>query len=280
MPLPPTKTLECHNFRDDAAPLPLDAITYSIPIAGPMKSLLENFAAILGAATLVLLLMSVSHEYGYFWAVGRFFQTFLTTSDYFSNAVLWLPVTVVILYFMLDWNVLLGRRQPTTLGLKNRKAFWNTVLMAASIAFFFAVAVSAPYTGVYAFLIPGIVLWTMYGSRLLSFADANLEIQARRILFATPVVMAALFGLGFAHGQYDLASFNEPYTLEMKKGENLHRIALRAFDKGILVRDPVERRIEFVKWDDVTKISRLSSPSLQPLSCSLIRINCPDVPIP
>ena len=56
-----------------------------------MKAFLENFAAILGASTLALLLMSASHEYAYFWAVVRFFQTFLATSGYFSKAVLRLP---------------------------------------------------------------------------------------------------------------------------------------------------------------------------------------------
>ena len=68
---------------------------------------------------------------------------------------------------------------------------------------------------------------------------------------------------------------------DIVRAENLHRIVLRAFDKGILVRDAVEKRIEFVKWDDITKISRLAViPPIQPLSCSWFRINCPDFPIP
>jgi len=75
-----------------------------------MKAFLDHFAAVLGAVTVALLLMSVSHEYGYFWAVGRHFQTFLATSDYFSNAVLWLPAMMLALYGFLDWDVLLGKR--------------------------------------------------------------------------------------------------------------------------------------------------------------------------
>jgi hypothetical protein len=42
-----------------------------------MKVFLENFAAILGAASVTLLLMSICHEYGYFWSIGSRFQTFL-----------------------------------------------------------------------------------------------------------------------------------------------------------------------------------------------------------
>ncbi len=56
-----------------------------------MKAFFEHFAAILGAATLALLVVSVSHEYGYFSSVGRQFQTFLTTTDYLSNSVPYLP---------------------------------------------------------------------------------------------------------------------------------------------------------------------------------------------
>jgi hypothetical protein len=75
-----------------------------------MKAFLDNFAAILGAVTVSLLLLSVTHEYGYFWIVGSRFQTFLTTSDYFSNAILWLPWLPVVLLAYADLDVLLGKR--------------------------------------------------------------------------------------------------------------------------------------------------------------------------
>ena len=61
-----------------------------------MKAFLENFGTVLGAVTAALLLMSVVHEYGYFWPIGRHFQTFVTTSDYFVNAVVWLPAMLVL----------------------------------------------------------------------------------------------------------------------------------------------------------------------------------------
>ena len=54
-----------------------------------MKAFLEHFAAILGALTIALLMMSITHEYGYFTLVGRHFQTLLTTTDYLANGVLW-----------------------------------------------------------------------------------------------------------------------------------------------------------------------------------------------
>jgi hypothetical protein len=71
-----------------------------------MKAFLENFGAIVGSASLGLLLISVAHEYGYFWVVG-YFQTFLGTSDYFNNAILWVPAVAFGLLTFVDWDVLL-----------------------------------------------------------------------------------------------------------------------------------------------------------------------------
>jgi hypothetical protein len=235
-----------------------------------MKAFLENFASILGAATLALLLMSVSHEYGYFWAVGRFFQTFLTTSDYFSNAVLWLPATLILVYLATSANILWGPQKFPQVGFQNVKAIWNFAMLAVvsivcpAVVFFFAKRWNP-----FAYLTPLLPWWMIYGSKILPLAETSLEIQAQRMLLIAPVVMAGFFGGGFEQGKADLSSFNEPYTLEMKKGGNLHRIVLRSFDKGILVRDAVEKRIEFVRWEDITKISRLEdADQSQPLSCS------------
>ena len=63
--------------------------------------------------------------------------------------------------------------------------------------------------------------------------------------------------------------------MQTKAGERLNRIILRTFDKGILVRDVVENRIELLKWDDIAKIYRFApAPRDVPLSCSWFGVNC------
>ena len=65
----------------------------------PVEAFLENFAAnFLRTITVVMLVMSVSHEYGYFWSIGRPFQTFLTTTDYLTNGVLGSPLALIFMY--------------------------------------------------------------------------------------------------------------------------------------------------------------------------------------
>src|SRR6266436_6198252 len=71
-----------------------------------MKALLENIAAILGTVTAAVLTMSWAHEYGYFASVGRQFQTFLTTSDYLTNGVLWLPLAILFIFTNVSWKSL------------------------------------------------------------------------------------------------------------------------------------------------------------------------------
>jgi hypothetical protein len=187
-----------------------------------MKAFLDNFAAVLGMATVALLLVSLSHEYGYFWHVGRHFQTFLTTSDYFNNAILWLPFIVFGLYVYLDWGILLGVKPFPPFGFN-----WASAIFGAFIAVLLLAQVffTSSAFGIVLSILP---LWFMYGMRLLPFSEANSEIllQVRRALFIVPVVGAMLFAWGVDRGKYDILSFDEPYTIQTKAGEILHRILL------------------------------------------------------
>lgn len=76
-----------------------------------MKDFLDNFAAVVGAATLALLLFAVCHEYGYFSVIGNQFQSFVSTTDYFSNATQWALATAFSLWAWLDWKAVFGGKE-------------------------------------------------------------------------------------------------------------------------------------------------------------------------
>ena len=238
-----------------------------------MKTFLDNFAAVLGSATIALLLLSVSHEYGYFWIVGSKFQTFLSTTDYFSNAILWVPVMIIGMYGYLDWDVLLGKRRYE-IG----RGWWNAIFFLSMfgspvIAFFFY-----DHVWVFTFILPAIYLWVAYIVGKLPYANAESEGQRimHRAMVIAPVVALVSFGYGVGQGQSALETFSEPYQLELKQGIKINRIILRTFDKGVLVHDPSESRVEFIKWDELQRLSHFSVPENKvPPSCSLLGINCP-----
>ena len=87
-----------------------------------MKAFLDHFAAILGALTVTLLALSISHEYGYFLLIGRNFQTLLTTSDYLANSVLWLPLALMFVFGM-EWEKLNYKAPETKRNWKNWKTW-------------------------------------------------------------------------------------------------------------------------------------------------------------
>jgi hypothetical protein len=51
-----------------------------------MENFLIRLAGFATVATVLIIVASVCHEWGYFWIIGSRFQTFLTWSEYFSNA--------------------------------------------------------------------------------------------------------------------------------------------------------------------------------------------------
>jgi hypothetical protein len=238
-----------------------------------MKTFLENFAAALGMATVGLLLLSITHEYGYFWVVGSKFQMLLSTTDYFSNAILWIPFLVIVTYGYLDWDVLLGKRRYE-IG----RGWWNKIwfaLMFGSpvVAFFFY-----EHVWIFTFILPAIWVWVAWIAGKLPYSNAEIEGQrlVHRAMVVTPVVALVSFGGGVTQGQTALETFDEPYQLELKQGIKINRIVLRTFDKGVLVRDPSENRIEFIKWEELQKLSRFAAAERNmPLSCQAFGINCP-----
>lgn len=241
-----------------------------------MKTFLDNFAAVLGAVTITLLLMSVTHEYGYFWAIGRQFQTFVSTTDYFGNAVLWLPWMAIILYGWLDWGVLFGQKvfRPLTFKKKGDVIFIVSVfVMIIGSLFYFGQLLP------YVWASPLLFLWLMYGANILPFANTDVEIFVfvRRALLIAPAVMITLLAWGYMDGDADLVKIRDPYRIEFKGGRATIRVILRSLDKGLLVRDVVTDRIEFLRWDEITNVSRLGLREKTPLSCRWFGVNCGDV---
>ncbi len=206
--------------------------------------------------------------------MGSRFQTFLTTTDYFSNAILYLPWLFAIIYFYVDWDVLLGKR---------RYGFgwnWGTYLW---FAFIFGLKLSSLFFmdefWIFSFIIPGALAWLAFVVGRLPYANAGSDALklAHRAMVIVPIVVLISFGWGITQGQSALKTFDEPYAIELKAGDTFHRVLLRTFDKGLLTRDPVENRVEFIKWDELTKLYRYAPPERKaPMVCVWFSVNCPE----
>jgi hypothetical protein len=222
-----------------------------------VKAFLDNFAAILGTITVAMLVMSVSHEYGYFWSIGRQFQTFLTTNDYLANAVLWLPPALFFIGLTIQYDIRGGLPKKNNLT-KQQKRLSDGLL----VAFVLCGLAMATWpmnllAGIWLILWGGLA-WAWMSRRFSKAitSDDPFQVNARMIRFGPPVILA-VFLIGSIDANCDLNRTDNPYAFEVKNDDTpKQRIFLRNFDKGVLVRNTAERTIEFYKWDDIAKISR------------------------
>lgn len=239
-----------------------------------MKEFLDNFAAVVGSATLALLLFAVCHEYGYFWVIGSQFQTFVSTTDYFTNSTQWVIFAGLVLYTWLDWRAMFGASQyAMPIGRDWRTWMFPliVILPLLLVMFFSRFSFDIGLLTLFAYI------WLVYGSKTLPFAgssDPTLS-RLRAALLAAPLLAMAAFFAGKQRAESALAVTHDPYKLKIKGGEERNRILLRSFDKGLLVRSPADERVEFIRWDQIEEVTKPSPKDRgESYSCLLLRINC------
>jgi hypothetical protein len=84
-----------------------------------------------------------------------------------------------------------------------------------------------------------------------------------------------MLGYGISEGYSDLRKTTNVYAIDQKGQQGTRQLVLlRNFEKGILVRDVPARRIEFIRWENISAISRLlASDNAVGYLCLLVR-NC------
>jgi hypothetical protein len=224
-----------------------------------MKEFLENFAAILGALTISLLVLSISHEYGYFWNIGSQFQTFLSTTDYFTNGVLWLPLALIYTRYNIDWWRF-GEEQKQARNWRRWQSWvWPSICVALFILVIGATPTPAPMINMLLFLGAFVFLWSRVWSSVFptNVLQEPFQLVARQIAQFGPPAIAGMFVWGWIDGLADLSRLSDPYILKFKKDESVElRIVLRNFEKGVLVRNAAAHRIEFHRWEGIDSVSK------------------------
>lgn len=243
-----------------------------------MKAFLEHFAAILGAITATVLAMSWTHEYGYFWTIGRQFQTFLTTTDYITNGALWLPLGVLFVAQSITWRWL----APDASEKKEETKVWTSRLIWAVYAAWFIFIVATltwpvDYSGALNLMVFAVLFWSRAWRRV--YADIKLDepfqLIARELIRVGPPVILGTLLYGSVNAQTDLTRTDSVYLFKFKEVTSPQLLVfLRTFDRGVLARDAVHNRIIFLKWDDIKEISLVSPEVSNSLSCWMIGWSC------
>jgi hypothetical protein len=83
---------------------------------------------------------------------------------------------------------------------------------------------------------------------------------------------------GALAGTSDLTSVHDIYRVRLKDGPRDDLVVLRNLSRGIIAREPVENRIAFYRWEDITKFDYLVAPEdKRPLVCVWFGWRCPEV---
>ncbi|BAM89626.1 hypothetical protein S58_36330 [Bradyrhizobium oligotrophicum S58] len=240
-----------------------------------MEKLLENFAKSIAALSAAMILLSVVHEFGYFAYVGSFFQTFVTATDYFTNAILWMPIGIITIFGWQAWRFIL--EDPPKIQRNNWKSWIAPLFLVGGPVSIFVFTSS----GFPLFYLVGLgYLWIILFDRFVPKVElAPLSVvELRKLLRIGVPIIAAIFTLGYerAKADLDLRTNSQPYIIGIKDvPTGILRIPLRHFDKGLLLSNPVDHRIEFVKWEKVDQISKPTEDTrIDPPSCAWFRILC------
>ncbi len=245
-----------------------------------MKAFLEHFAAVIGVVTAAILAMSWTHEYGYFSTIGRQFQTFLTTTDYVANGALWLPLAVLFIYQTIEWGPLSlqPKEKKKITGWKGRALWIGLLLWVAYIAATLTWPVD--YASAVVLLGFAALFWSSNWRKVYDkiSLEEQLQLIVRELIRLGPPIAIGMFLYGSVNAASDLTRANNVYLFKFKdeKQHSQLYIFLRNFDHGVLVRDAVEKRIVFLKWDDIREVSLTTPEKTNSLGCWLANFNCSD----
>lgn len=160
------------------------------------------------------------------------------------------------LYTWLDWKALFGGKEYMQPLSKD----WRTWLFPTVVTLLFMLDwfFSAEPTVQFFFLF--LYVWLVYAAKyIIPFGDATepLYQNIRSASIAVPVLAVLAFALGQQKGLAVLYAVSDPYTIKMKN-ETRQRVLLRNFDRGLLVRSPVDQRVEFIRWDQIEEVTKPS----------------------
>jgi hypothetical protein len=244
-----------------------------------MKEFLENFASILAAATISMLILAVCHELGYFWLIGYEFQALLTTTDYLINAIFWLPFALIFAYTWVDWWRFKDEPLAPPKRWRDRRFtewIWPLLCTVAVVVFVLVTDWPPNWWSVFSAMTFIAFVWSKVWR---AYAPVNLpepfNSAGRNLVRLGPPAMFAVFAWGWINADGDLGRTTNPYIYYFKgKSEGELRIPLRSFDKGLLVRNPLTSRIEFRRWELIDEISKPQLQRSRGLLCFLAKVMC------
>lgn len=214
-------------------------------------NLLETFAKVIAPASFAFLALTVVYEWGFFLAVGRQFQPLESATDYLTNAILWLPYSVIVLLGFIDFKA--GPEKPE----KVNKSFHliNVGILVLGIVALAFVLYSVPVRYAASIALSFAALW--FAVVYSWFAGREISPIWYNAIRSLPPLVVGAVALGYAEGQNILFNIGDVYTLRIKSpAVEQHIAVLRSFDKGLLIRDYLQKKVVFYRWEEIVSLHK------------------------
>jgi hypothetical protein len=250
-----------------------------------VKWTLDNFTKLLGLLSFCLIAAATIHDWAYFRIVGSKFRSIQTTYDYITYTIEWIPLIFFIL--AVSWLAAVFLAPRTTLfdeeGLsgqgirrlrRHRFVFAFFFSCCAVPLFIYSLVKPHPFN---LYLIGLAILPIISGAYLFVYHSQS----ANFFPFFAVLMSATIYTYGLLEGATDsVGNISDVHSLQLKGAPERQVMLLRSFEKGVLIRSPSDNRIEFIKWDQIEKLSHRVGLALQPSGCTWLKSFCDEVVIP
>jgi hypothetical protein len=229
-------------------------------------------------------MLSISHEFGYFLIVGLPFLAMSSAYDYLSNSVLWLPPTVLLVSVASCVMIILenlgvfkqGKGDAISdAGFPSEKKEKRALLGSLTGAFVLLI-LAGVIALVFLNLNPPDLWVSLAGPAVLAYVALMLPLaviyyrslsrretaQLSGVLFVVPLIVMFFGFIGAQRARWNIGDVNNLYVLLFKEGQGASQQALnsvqvlRSFDKGLLVRNPANNMVEFIRWEALKSVAR------------------------
>jgi hypothetical protein len=246
-----------------------------------MRELIEVAPKWIAVLSFAVVVFAVVHEWGYFAVIGPHLQTVVSPYDYAVNALVWLPSTTILAFGTWGYLAIVGRTKegrPTV----SRYNLSLLVLGVAGFTLAYLLVPGLPFVFVLSWIALTAVFWLI--PKYFPFDKLPDDWQFHRLVVIVPAMMVLMYGYGATSATNDLRKADDIYFVH-PKGDNAEaraRVMLRSFERGILVRDLVRERVEFVRWEDIALLSVLAERpgSSRSLFCKSFGICLRQEPLP
>jgi hypothetical protein len=234
-----------------------------------------------------VLIVTVLHDWGYFWMIGLRFQSVQTPYDHLANSIEWLPYSLVFIGLTFAANSGLIRllqkegdfqEYPSGVSERNakRKMKWPSRLflffnVVPAIITLFVLPTNAEVVVGLASVLYICAVWFV-----LHYTSLVRRTEYATFLAISPTFVTLAFLSGATEADIALNSTLNVYRVEVKGSTPVTLILLRSLDKGVLVWDRADNRATLIRWEQIDRISHFVSTDLssRPLFCKFAKTLC------